>query len=214
MAKGKGLEEILRLSDDVTVTKKEIAEITDLSPNTVYTTIDSCGLDTSQTEYSGKELKSFALARRMLDSGKTYKDVKEWFAMRNSPDSSGDTWQQTGQTQEETAFGGLQDGVIQSVQSIVRASVKAIVPHLPQMVALAMDAEIESMRGGFLSEDFEAQIFQDMEQKLLDFEAGLSQTRQLGTGEKYILPLVEEPSESENALNVNEIQGGDEINQS
>ncbi|MBW4464664.1 MAG: hypothetical protein KME07_04395 [Pegethrix bostrychoides GSE-TBD4-15B] len=211
MAKGKGLEEILRLSDDLTVTKKDIVEITGLSTNTVYTTIDSCGLDTSQTEYNGKELKSFVLARRMLDSGKTYKDVEECFRMRNSATSDSNSRQQTGQPQEQMGFNGLQEGVIQSVQSIVRASVKAIVPHLPQMVAIELDAEIENMQNGFLSDDFEAQIFQNMEQKLLEFETGLIQRRQLGAGEKYILPLVDEPLEAETLLN--EIQDGEEGSQ-
>jgi hypothetical protein len=67
-------------------TKKDLEQATNgKSDETTRKTIIACGLDPSQKYYSEKEFQKFRKARKMIDSGETYDDVKKEFSEKNIP---------------------------------------------------------------------------------------------------------------------------------
>ncbi len=79
--------------DRETYTKKDLATLFELSANTIYKTLQCCGLPTAAQCYSMDNIKqSFVAARAMLETGQTYQNV----AIHFQPQAT--------QTQQETEF--------------------------------------------------------------------------------------------------------------
>lgn len=61
-------------------TKKELEQVFNLSANTVYKTLQICGLPTATQHYPVEEIRTrFVAARDMIERGLTYKQVREHF---------------------------------------------------------------------------------------------------------------------------------------
>lgn len=73
-----------QLSELAPFTKKNLQDLYGLSPNTVYKTIQSCGLSTAIEEYSLEEIEAkFHTARQLIAAGRDYKQVKAYFQQQN-----------------------------------------------------------------------------------------------------------------------------------
>ncbi len=132
-------------------TKKDLEEKYNVSDNTVYKTLQVCGLDTRKQEYSQEEIDEFfAPARKMLDSGKKYKEVKEYFHLKRGSGQAGDV-----ETEEEEfdsegfaanqatdANDMMNFTVAQAVGEMVEGSIKEIAPLIPALVANSIGREL------------------------------------------------------------------------
>ncbi|MCU0552540.1 MAG: hypothetical protein MUC48_24675 [Leptolyngbya sp. Prado105] len=78
-------------------TKKDLQDLYELSPNTIYKTIASCGLSTAAEQYSLQEIsENFHDARLMIAAGRNYKQVAAHFSSGNhvqpeEPNATGHT---------------------------------------------------------------------------------------------------------------------------
>lgn len=142
--------------------KKDLEEKFNVSDNTVYKTLQVCGLDTKKHEYSSEEIDEyFAPARKMLDSGKKYKEVKEYFRMKHGPaqgaveaeteeedfNSEGFAANQATDTSDMMNY-----AVAQAVGDMVEDSIEQIAPLIPAVVASALGRELApggKIRAGF-----------------------------------------------------------------
>lgn len=66
------------------LTKKDLKQRFKIGHNTVYRTLQVCPLDTKKISYSEAEIEQyFVPARQMLQKGKTYQEVEQYFAESN-----------------------------------------------------------------------------------------------------------------------------------
>lgn len=131
-------------------TKKDLEQRFQVSDNTVYKTLKACGLDTSKEEYSDEEIENyFKVAREMLDSGKRYKDVEEYFGLTDAEPEA--TEQQHNQTSQSSAADAVGMATAEMAVDLVQDAVRQITPHIPQLVAhtLAQEMQSDEMRKAF-----------------------------------------------------------------
>ena len=137
-------------------TKKELEVLFNISDNTVYKTLQACGLDTAKTEYSILEIKEFfEPARKMLDAGKGYRDVELWARKKRShvPDASQEQKADEGEARnDDFDFGeAVRSEVSQIAEETINAAVRDVIPHLPAMLRRALEKEAQkgSIREAF-----------------------------------------------------------------
>lgn len=133
--------------------KKDLEQRWQISDNTVYKTLKACGLDTAREEYTDEEIENyFKVAREMLDAGKRYKDVEEYFGLNNS----GGTEEQVEVQNQQSANNSSAADVVgvaaaEMAVDMVQDAVKKITPHIPNLIAhtLAQEMRSEEMKTAF-----------------------------------------------------------------
>ena len=133
--------------------KKDLEQQFGISDNTVYKTLKACGLDTSKEDYSEEEIENyFRVAREMLDSGKRYKDVEEYFGLSDAGQAEEE---HNHQAQQSTSSSSAADAVgmaaAEMAVDMVQDAVKKITPHIPHLIAhtLASEMRSEDMKAAF-----------------------------------------------------------------
>lgn len=134
-------------------TKKDLEQRFQISDNTVYKTLKACGLDTAKEDYTEEEIDNhFKVAREMLDSGKRYKDVEEYFGLNNS----GGTEERVEAQNQQSANNSSAADVVgvaaaEMAVDMVQDAVKKITPHIPNLIAhtLAQEMRSEEMKTAF-----------------------------------------------------------------
>ena len=134
-------------------TKRELEQITGLARSTIYKKLEACGLSTSMRAYKGSELlKRFIPACGMLNGTATPKEVQQGFHLKKSdPLSSDDFYQQDEHSQDSSVVDAVSDEIAEVIRAIVVAGVQDLVPHIPHMVALALE---EMAQTGAIREAF------------------------------------------------------------
>ena len=146
------------------LTKKDLESKFNLSANTVYKTLQCCGLDTSSKQYSDEEIEQhFVTARKMLDAGKTYNDVEEYFGTKNSSGTS-----EVGQeefnaegfaaNQATDASDAVGIAVAKTMADMVESSVKQVAPYIPALVMQTINQELNSGEIKQAFDDMRSQI--------------------------------------------------------
>lgn len=136
-------------------TKKELEVLFNISDNTVYKTLQACGLDTAKTEYSILEIKEFfEPARKMLDSGKVYRDVELWARKKRShvPETTAPSIDEGEARNNDFDFDEVvRSEVSQIAEATISAAVRDVIPHLPAMLRRALEKEAQkgSIREAF-----------------------------------------------------------------
>jgi hypothetical protein len=160
-------------------TKREIAEFTGLSANTITDSLKTAGLSTSKRAYTGRELlERFVLVRRMLEAGRSHDEVRAALRMREARQEEAEerVREPADGLSTETAahaFHSLDveiaEGVKTLVSSIVEEAAKDIMPYVPAMVAIALSKEAER---GTLKEGFQTTLRRYFaERRALAFDA-------------------------------------------
>ena len=125
-------------------TKKDLEQQFEISDNTVYKTLKSCGLDTSKEDYSSEEIENyFKVAREILDAGKRYKDVEQYFGLTDV-DAEAEAEQQHNHTSQGSAADAVGMATAEMAVDMVQDAVKQITPHIPQLVAHTLAQEMQS----------------------------------------------------------------------
>ena len=140
-------------------TKKDLEQQFEISDNTVYKTLKACGLDTGKEEYTEEEIENyFKVAREMLDAGKRYKDVEQYFGLADAEPN--ETEEQNHQNHRDTAADAVGMATAEMAVDMVQDAVKQITPHIPQLVAhtLAQEMQSSEMRSAF--EDMRSEMKQ------------------------------------------------------
>jgi hypothetical protein len=138
-------------------TKKDLQTKFKLSPNTVYTTLQVCGLGTSKQKYTQEEIDTYFLpARKMLDEGQTQKQVQEYFNSPFEQEFVQGLVQDQEQDQEEfdtdefasnQATGTANTLSILAAQNLaqmVEQSVSEVMPFLPALITQAINQQLNS----------------------------------------------------------------------
>jgi hypothetical protein len=124
----------LQLRELAPFTKKDLQAIYDLSGNTVYNTLQACGLPTSATQYELEEIDTkFHAARELVAKGMNYKQVTDHFGIGKQaqpleePSASGfgESEAQDGVTATDLAAFKLVNAV---AQESARKAGKAFIP--------------------------------------------------------------------------------------
>ena len=124
-------------------TKKDLEQQFGISDNTVYKTLKACGLDTSKEEYTEEEIENyFKLAREMLDAGKKYKDVEQYFGLSDVEPEEAE--QQHNQTSQGSAADAVGMATAEMAVDMVQDAVRQVAPHIPQLVAHTLAEEMRS----------------------------------------------------------------------
>ena len=142
-------------------TKKDLEQQFEISDNTVYKTLKACGLDTAREEYSDEEIENyFKVAREMLDAGKRYKDVEEYFGLTDAEPEETEQQNQQAQTSQGSAADAVGMATAEMAVDMVQDAVKQISPHIPQLVAhtLAQEMQSDEMKTAF--EDMRSEMKQ------------------------------------------------------
>lgn len=135
------------------LTKKDLEEKFGLGSNTVYRTLQVCPLGTKKKEYTEEEIEQyFVPARRMLDAGKTYEEVTEYFKMKNPEGAEGvdnldeDEFNTDGFAANQATDAGdaVSVTVAETVADMVQSAVKEVAPYIPALVAQTLNQEINS----------------------------------------------------------------------
>ena len=165
---GKSIEEVqstlLSLSEHQELTKAQIEELTGLSTNTVYASLKACGLDTSAQSYTVRELLDrFIKGRQILEGGGTYEDVQAWGAM-NAVDTENKSSEGFEDDEDKTLaiVQGLQSEVAEALDSVVKVTVSAVIPYLPQMMMRALSEEVGKGSIRKALQPFQQKLLQDM----------------------------------------------------
>lgn len=134
-------------------TKKDLAQKFDLAENTVYSTLKCSGLNTSKHEYSQEEVDEFFIpARKMLDAGRKYKQVKEYFEMKRGK-GTGTVEPQVEEEFDSEGFSSNQAvdatdsinvAVAQTVADMVERSVDEVLPYVPALVVQTLNQKLNS----------------------------------------------------------------------
>ena len=146
------------------LTKKDLESKFNLSANTVYKTLQCCGLDTSSKQYFDEEIEEhFVVARKMLDAGKTYNDVEEYFGTKNSSGTS-----EVGQeefnaegfaaNQATDASDAVGIAVAETMADMFESSVKQVAPYIPALVMQTINQELNSGEIKQAFDDMRSQI--------------------------------------------------------
>ena len=126
-------------------TKKDLEQQFQISDNTVYKTIKACGLDTSKEDYTESEIENyFQIAREMLDAGKRYKDVEQYFGLADAEPTETNQSSHEGQTSNGSAADAVGIATAEMAVDLVQDAVKKITPHIPQLVAHTLAEEMQS----------------------------------------------------------------------
>lgn len=143
-------------------TKKDLEEKFDISDTTVYKTLQVCGLDTKRQEYTEQEIEElFKPVRKMINAGRTYKDIKDYFQMK--PGST----QVPGEAETEEEFESEGFAANQAVDAsdlisytvattlggMVEESINEIAPLIPGVVASSIAKELGT--GGKIRVEFD-----------------------------------------------------------
>jgi flagellar biosynthesis/type III secretory pathway protein FliH len=125
------------------ITKKQIAEQFNITINTVRKTLEACGLDTSQSEYSEDDIREkFEVARTMLtEEQKNYAEVAAHFGVAmgdevGTPESNQE-FKYASVASAPTADplqAAIHSNVQTYVQEITDHAVEDVVAELPQMI--------------------------------------------------------------------------------
>ena len=109
-------------------TKKDLQQQYSISDNTVYKTLSACGLDTSQEDYTEEEIENnFKPAREMIDAGKRYKDVEQYFGLANAePEASEQQVNQQAQTNQGSAADAVGMATAEMAVDMVQDAVKQL----------------------------------------------------------------------------------------
>ncbi|MDJ0591150.1 MAG: hypothetical protein QNJ72_14330 [Pleurocapsa sp. MO_226.B13] len=127
-----------------TKTKKDLEQQFGISDNTVYKTLKSCGLDTSKEDYSEEEIENyFQVAREMLNAGKKYKDVEQYFGLADVEPEKVEE-QQHDRANQGSAADAVGMATAEMAVDMVQDAVKQIAPHIPQLVAHTLAEEMRS----------------------------------------------------------------------
>ncbi|MCG6137087.1 MAG: hypothetical protein MET45_21050 [Nostoc sp. LLA-1] len=125
------------------ITKKQIAEQFKITINTVRKTLEACGLDTSQSEYSEEDIrKKFEVARTMLtEEQKNYVDVAAHFGVAmgeevGTPENNQEFKYATvaNAPTADPLQAAIHSNVQTYVQEITDQAVEDVVAELPQMI--------------------------------------------------------------------------------
>lgn len=134
-------------------TKRDLELKFKISDNTVYRTMQVCGIDTSKHEYTDEEIEQFFIpARKLLDARKSYKEVKARMEMRRAGIEDEDFDQEEVVVEEAgDAAATVSLTVAQTVQEMVASSVKEVMPFVPALVAQSFSQELnsEEMKAAF-----------------------------------------------------------------
>ena len=190
------------------LTKKDLEIKFNLGGNTVYRTLQVCPLDTKKKEYTEEEIEQyFAKARELLDAGKTYKEVEQFFGL-NNPDGA-----ETIETEEFNAEGyaaneaddaadGVTMATAETLASMVEKSVEEIAPYIPALVTQAINQQMQE--GGKIREAFNQMNEQILRGKRMSsgaqflmnkLKSGKKPTQLTGTQEPNLLEASVENSE-------------------
>ena len=191
------------------LTKKDLEERFDLGTNTVYRTLQVCPLDTKKKEYTEEEIEQyFVPARNLLDAGKTYKEVEQYFGL-NHPDGAEGTEPEEfnaegyAANQADDAADAMTMATAQAVAGLVEQSVKEVAPYIPALVTQAINQEIQS--GGSIKQAFNQMNQQIREGKRMSsgaqflmnkLQSGKKPSQLTGTQEPNLLEASVENSES------------------
>jgi len=124
-------------------TKKELEERFHLKVSTVYKTLKACGLDTSKLEYTDEEIEEyFVPARKLIDEGKTFRDVSEWARTKRGEETlpeeaPNEDSEPTGETFQSV----VQEETIELVKDAVEEIVKDVIPQIPNMARAALRSQ-------------------------------------------------------------------------
>lgn len=143
-------------------TKKDLEQQFQISDNTVYKTLKACGLDTSKEDYTESEIENyFQVAREMLDAGKRYKDVEQYFGLADAEPTETNQSNYEGQKSQGSAADAVGIATAEMAVDMVQDAVKKITPHIPQLVAhtLAQEMQSSDMKSAF--EDLRSQMKQE-----------------------------------------------------
>ena len=142
----------------LTLTKKDLEEKFGLSANTIYKTLQVCGLDTANKQYSQEEIEEyFAPARKMLDNGKTYRDVEEYFGTK-TPEGAREVEPEEfdasgfAANEADDVADGMTMATAEAVSGMVQQSVKDVAPFIPALVTQAINQEMQE--GGEIRKAF------------------------------------------------------------
>jgi len=140
------------------ITKKDLEIKFNIGANTVYRTLQVCPLDTKKKEYTDEEISQyFAKARELLDTGKTYKEVEQFFSLDN-PDGAEeiDTEEFSAEgyaaNQADDAADGVTMATAETLSGMVDKSVEEIAPYIPALVTQAINQQMQE--GGKIREAF------------------------------------------------------------
>ena len=190
------------------LTKKDLEIKFNLGGNTVYRTLQVCPLDTKKKEYTEEEIEQyFAKARELLDAGKTYKEVEQFFGL-NNPDGA-----EAIETEEFSAEGfaaneaddatdSVTMATAETLASMVEKSVEEIAPYIPALVTQAINQQMQE--GGKIREAFNQMNEQILRGKRMSsgaqflmnkLKSGKKPTQLTGTQEQNLLEASAENSE-------------------
>ena len=189
----------------------------ELARNTVRSTLEACGCDTSQRVYSSDVEVKFAAARRMIEEqGMTYEDVAEHFKVGAKVTDSGETLEDlvSGHAAGGANGGDGVDVAFQVADAIATQEADVAVSMVPTLLAIhlkqrmsdgslvgEMDNMIQAMRRGGPEGNVNARLRRGLEQKgmlaaapqptaLLEQQQplGLFDTQTTSSGEESNLP--------------------------
>jgi len=141
------------------LTKKDLEQKFNLGSNTVYRTLQSCPLGTKKKEYTEEEIEEyFVPARTMLDSGKTYQEVAEYFQNQTgetTEEAEEDDFNAQGFTdnQASDAADAATTATAETVVNLIDQSIDEVAPYVPALVVQALNKEFAS--GGRIREAFD-----------------------------------------------------------
>lgn len=124
------------------ITKKDLESQFNIGYKTVIRTLDCCGLDSGKSDYAQEEIEQiFAVARQMIDSGKTYREVAEHFGVAQEENSNPQAEQNV---DNEAIAQGINIAVAEMASEMVASAVKQISPYIPSLVAHSLAQEMRS----------------------------------------------------------------------
>ena len=116
------------------LTKKDLQERYQLSDETVYKTLKACGLGTKKTQYTEEEVeKYFEPARKLVNDGKTYKEVEEYFNTLPHPQREERGDKEVEVSVPDDVVSVIGDEIYDTVEEMVHVGVQKAIPYIPQM---------------------------------------------------------------------------------
>lgn len=118
------------------ITKKDLEERFGISHNTVRDTLRACGLDTGRRDYTEEEIESyFAVARKLLDEGRSYEEVAATFRENCKAVSSTTGSEVVGSSLAEEVAREVEEGG----REVIRYAVRRMIERLPQLTQEVCD---------------------------------------------------------------------------
>ncbi len=182
------------------LTKKDLEIKFNLGGNTVYRTLQVCPLDTKKKEYTEEEIEQyFAKARELLDAGKTYKEVEQFFGL-NNPDGAEEVEAEEfnaegfAANEADDAADSVTMATAETLAGMVEKSVEEIAPYIPALVTQAINQQMQE--GGKIREAFNQMNEQILRGKRMSsgaqflmnkLKSGKKPTQLTGTQEQNLL---------------------------